>query len=176
MYNSLKTADRRAKRTKMWDSRYCRTPMQGTFDVRILAFRLRTFGALCKFSNFYDFQNSTPLSFFHPISTKLYDKYDNHGGIWLFGVLPKTKILTWESMGKPKMWNIFKTAHRRAKWTKMWQSGSYSVYIQGTFDARSLQFGLGSFGALCKISDSTIFETLLQQFSSDIKQTSYKVS
>ncbi len=46
--------------------------------------------------------------------------------------------------------------------------------MQGTFDAQFLQFGLGSFGALCKISDSTIFETLLlQQLSSDFNQTSY---
>ena len=38
----------------------------------------------------------------------------------------------------------------------------------GTFDARFLEFGLGSFGALCKISNFTIFETRLRsQFSSD---------
>ena len=30
----------------------------------------------------------------------------------------------------------------------------------GTFDARFLEFGLGTFGAVCKISDPTIFETL----------------
>ena len=40
-----------------------------------------------------------------------------------------------------------------------------------------LEFGLGLFGALCKISDSTIFERLLlQQFLSNFNQTSYKVS
>ena len=30
------------------------------------------------------------------------------------------------------------------------------IYMEGTFDARFLEFGLGSFGALCKISDSMI--------------------
>ena len=34
------------------------------------------------------------------------------------------EILTWESVGKPKMSNISKTANRRAKWTKMWDSGT----------------------------------------------------
>ena len=79
--------------------------------------------------------------------------------------------------GKPKMWNISKTADCRAKRTNIWVSGYYSVYIYGTFDARFLELGLGSFTALCKIFDSTIFETqLLQQFSSDFNQTSYKLS
>ena len=66
------------------------------------------------------------------------------------------EILTWESMGKPKMWNISKTANRRAKRTKIWDWESYSAYMEGTFDARFLEFGLGSFGALCKISNFTI--------------------
>ena len=71
-------------------------------------------------------------------------------------------------MGKPKIWNISKTANRRAKRTKIWDSGFYGAYMKGTFDARFLEFGLGSFGALCKISNFTIFETpLLSQFSSD---------
>ncbi len=71
-------------------------------------------------------------------------------------------------MGKPKMWNISKMANRRAKRTKVWNSGYYSVYVEGTFDARFLEFGLGSFSALCKISNFTIFKTqLLSQFSSD---------
>ncbi len=40
------------------------------------------------------------------------------------------------------------------------------------FDARFFEFSLGSFSALCKISDSTIFETLhLQDFSSNSIQT-----
>ncbi len=67
------------------------------------------------------------------------------------------KILTWESMGKPKMWNISKTAIRRAKRTKIWDSACHSAYVEGTFDARFLEFGLGSFGALCKISNFTQF-------------------
>ena len=36
--------------------------------------------------------------------------------IWHF------EILTWESIGKPKMWNISKTSDRRAKRTKIWDS------------------------------------------------------
>ncbi len=64
-------------------------------------------------------------------------------------------------MGKPKMWNISKTADHRAKRTEIWDSGYYNAYIWGTFDARFLGCGLGSFGTLCKISDCTIFETLL---------------
>ena len=39
------------------------------------------------------------------------------------------EILTWESMGKSKMWNISKTADRRAKLTKIWDSGYYSAYM-----------------------------------------------
>ncbi len=74
------------------------------------------------------------------------------------------------------MWNISKTADRRVKRTKIWDLEYYSVHIHvyGTFDAQCLEFGLGSFGAVGKIP---IFETLLlQQFSLDFNQTSYKVS
>ena len=60
------------------------------------------------------------------------------------------------------MWNISKTDNRRPKRTKIWDSGFYYAYMEGTFDARFLLFGLGSFGALCKISNFTIvFKTLL---------------
>ena len=61
-------------------------------------------------------------------------------------------------MGKPKMWNISKTADRRAKWTKIWVSGYYSAHSEGTFHARFLEFVLGSFGAFCKISNFTILK------------------
>ena len=71
------------------------------------------------------------------------------------------ETLTWESMGKPKIWYISKRDNRRAKRTNIWDSGSFSAYMEGTFDVRFLEFGLGSFGALCKIFDSTIFKTLL---------------
>ncbi len=39
------------------------------------------------------------------------------------------EIVTWESMGKPKVWNISKTANRRAKRTKMWDSWYYSAHM-----------------------------------------------
>ncbi len=75
------------------------------------------------------------------------------------------------------MWNISKTVDRRAKRTQIWDSGYHSAHMWGTFDARFLEFGLGSFGALCTICDSAIFETLLlQEILSDFNQTSYKVS
>ena len=84
------------------------------------------------------------------------------------------------------MWNILKTADDRAKRTKFGTRdptmhicsvllipNNAHTYMRRTFDARWLEFGLGSFGELCKISDSTIFETLLlQQFSSEFNQTS----
>ncbi len=40
------------------------------------------------------------------------------------------------------MRNISKTDNRRAKRMKLWDSGFYSAYMEGTFDARFLQFGL----------------------------------
>ncbi len=55
------------------------------------------------------------------------------------------------------MWNILKTADRRVKETKIWDSGYYSAHRQGTFDARFFEFGLGSFSALYKISNFTNF-------------------
>ncbi len=69
------------------------------------------------------------------------------GSYGYFGNLPKITIGV---NGKPKMWNISKTANRRAKRTKIWDSGYYSAHTYGTFDAWFLEFDLGSFGALCK--------------------------
>ncbi len=45
-------------------------------------------------------------------------------------------------MGKPKMWNISKTAddHRSLKWTKIWDSGYYST-VKVTFDAQFSELG-----------------------------------
>ncbi len=39
------------------------------------------------------------------------------------------EILTWESMGKPKMLNISKMANRIAKRIKIWDSGYYNAYM-----------------------------------------------
>ena len=52
-------------------------------------------------------------------------------------------------------------AGHRAKQMKIWDSRYHSAHMQSAFDARFLEFGLGSFCALCKIFDSTFFETLL---------------
>ncbi len=66
------------------------------------------------------------------------------------------------------MWNISKTADRRAKRTKKCDSGYYGTHMEVTVDALFLEFGLGSFSALYKISNFTIFKTLvLSKFSSD---------
>ncbi len=64
------------------------------------------------------------------------------------------------------MCNILKTVDRRAQRTKIWDSGYYSAHVEDTFDALFLEFGLGSFSALCKIADVKIFKRLLlPQFS-----------
>ena len=68
-------------------------------------------------------------------------------------------ILTLESMGKPKMWNILKRLIVEQN-GQIWDSGSCSPYMEGTFDAQFPEFGLGSFGAVLK-------SLLLSQFSSD---------
>ena len=62
--------------------------------------------------------------------------------LWYF------EILTLESMGKPKMWNISKTDDHRTKRIKIWDSGYYSTHMEITFDAGFLECGLRSFGAL----------------------------
>ncbi len=108
------------------------------------------------------------------MSAKLYEDIGYHGRIQtitFLGNRPGFKkmwhfeILTWESMGKPKMWNISKKSNRRAKGTKKWDSMYYISHMEGTVDARFLEFGLGSFGALCKIFNFPIFKTLfLSQF------------
>ncbi len=123
---------------------------------------------------------------FHPIWVKIYEKYGSHGEYKVMGILAicqkiKNFVSLWNFSigvhGKPKMLNISETADRRAKRTKSWDSGYYSAHIYGVFYARFLEFILGSFSALCKIFNSTIFETLLlQQFSSNFNRTSYKVS
>ncbi len=49
MCNILKTADRAAKRMKIWDSWSYKLNLWGTYHVRFFEFSLRSFGALCKF-------------------------------------------------------------------------------------------------------------------------------
>ncbi len=39
-------------------------------------------------------------------------------------------MLTWESMGKPKMWDISKRVDRRAKRTHIWES-DYNITFVG---------------------------------------------
>ncbi len=72
------------------------------------------------------------------------------------------------------MCNILKTADRRVKGNEIWNLRSYfdMLHMLGTFHVRFFEFSLGSFGALCKISDVKIFKgLLLTQFSFSSKQT-----
>ncbi len=79
--------------------------------------------------------------------------------IWHF------EILTRESIGKPKMLKISKMANHRAKRMKIWDSGSYSAYMEGTFVPDSLNLVLSHSVHFAKF---LIFKTpLLSQFSSD---------
>ena len=70
---------------------------------------------------------------FRPMSAKFYEGISYYGGIQditFLGNRPSSKhfVALWNiNMGKPKMWNILKTADRRAKRTKMWDSGPYSA-------------------------------------------------
>ncbi len=76
-------------------------------------------------------ENSKRYSYsFHQISAKLYEDIGCHGGIQAItslGNRPSSKMLwhfeisTWENC---KMCNILKTAHRRVKRMKIWDSQS----------------------------------------------------
>ncbi len=78
-------------------------------------------------------------------------------------------------MGKPKQWNISKTVDRRAKRTKFWDSGYYSTHMEVTFNARFLEFGLASFGVLCKIFNFTILKLCSSPNFHPICQSSIKL-
>ncbi len=79
--------------------------------------------------------------------------------------------------GKTKNVEYLENSDRRAKGTRICASGYQSAHSEGTFHARFQEFGLGSFGAFCKISNFTILKILLlSQFLSDFIQTLYKVS
>ena len=104
---------------------------------------------------------------FHSMSAKLYEDIGYRGEyrpLLFLAVAQVLKILwhfetlTRESMEKSEMWTILKTADRRAKRTKIWGSGYYSVDAKGTFDARFLEFGLGSFGALSNFAIFNVFQ------------------
>ncbi len=74
-------------------------------------------------------------------------------------------------MGKPKMWNtgILKMANRRAKRTKIWDSGYYSVPICRVIlmpDPLSLVWGHSMYFAKFPILQWILKTLLLSQFSS----------
>ncbi len=68
---------------------------------------------------------------------------------------------------------MLKTVDRRAKRMKICDSSwlSYVLHMLGAFNVWFFEFSLGSFLALCKISDVKIFKRLLlAQFSSNFNQ------
>ena len=88
------------------------------------------------------------------ITSKLYEEIAYHRGIQAITFLDSQpsltnwiwhfESLTWESMGKSKMWNFWKTADSRAKRTKLWVWTHYTVHIQRVLlmpDSLSLVWG-----------------------------------
>ncbi len=76
----LKTADHRAKRMNIWDSR-CSAYVRH-FSCLILWVQFGSFSALCKISRCSDqFSKGNSSPSFLPISTKLYGTYGNWGRI-----------------------------------------------------------------------------------------------
>ena len=70
---------------------------------------------------------------FHPISTKLYEGFGDHGGIQAITNLSAQvlKMLCTSSQWEnPKMCNILKTADSRAKQMKIWDSQYYKLHVE----------------------------------------------
>ncbi len=87
-----------AKRTEIWNSQQSYELVlhkYGTFYVWFFEFSLGSLhsGALCKISDVRIFKSLYSSPSFHPISTKLYKRYGNQGGIQtaFFGNLPNFK-------------------------------------------------------------------------------------
>ncbi len=91
---------------------------------------------------------------FHPMSAKLYDgiglEWWNAGYyffvvaiVQLLNILWHFQILTWDSIGKPKMYHISKTTDPRTKRTKIWDSAFCSAHTRVLFmpDCLSLVWG-----------------------------------
>ena len=116
----------------------------GTLDARFLEFGWGSFSPIWQNFRFYDFQNASSPTIFigsHPNFMRtlltmgecrlLLFLTIGHvlQNLWHF------EMLTLESVGKPKMWSISKTADRRAKQTNIWDSGYYNTHMGVTFDA-----------------------------------------
>ncbi len=70
------------------------------------------------------------------MAAKLYGNVGYRGGIQAITFLGNQRsfknfmaLFTLESMGKPKMWTILKTADHRVKQMEIWDSGYYIAYI-----------------------------------------------
>ncbi len=165
MYNILKRADRRAKRTKVWDS-------GTTDDAWFIEFGLGSLGALCKISNFMIFKTLFLSQFLSDFKQML--------AMTFIGNLPKITNNMALKIWHPKMCNILKMTNRRVK--RMKNLGLVvlctvlSGYV-GYFSCLILWVQLRSFGALCKRPDVNIFKRLLlPQFSFNFIQSLYRES
>ncbi len=81
------------------------------------------------------------------------------------------EILTWESMGKPKMWIISKTAYRRVKWPKFGSRGTTVNMYSDIWKVLWCLIPWVWFGAiLCTMQNFQFYNfltLLLSQFSSN---------
>ncbi len=84
-----------------------------------------------------------------------------------FGFLANFSVLfgrlTWEPMGNYNKCDIMETASRRAKLTKIWDSGISVTHMWGTFDLVVFKLILGSFGAL--VSKWPVYRNQLVQWN-----------
>ncbi len=117
------------------------------------------------------------------IPSKLYEDIAYHKGMQTITFLAIVQILqnvwhfeilTWESMGKPKLWNISKTrwADRRANKQKFGTRGTtvHMWRVLLVFDCLSLVWGHSAHFAKFPVSH------FLKLYSSNFIQTLYKVS
>ncbi len=90
----------------------------------------------------WKFQNATPPAIFIWCEPNFMRTLATMNTGYYFSFKYFVPLLTWESVGKPKMWNISKTADRRVKWPNIWESGFYSADMYSTFHAPFFEFGL----------------------------------
>ena len=109
-----------------------------------------SFGALCQ---------NWPLASKRATVEQNGVKFGSRGHIWgTFDLLPVKVILG--SFGALLSKSEFCIVVN-GKMTEIWDSGVLAQCVWGTFDLPACKVILGSFGALSKISDVTLFETLL---------------
>ena len=124
------------------------------------------------------------LPFFNQMCSKRYEGIAYHEGIWIVMSIGNQPSFT-KSMA---LWNYNlgikgKIPRYGISWKKLIAEQNRrnlrltvpGLHMLDIFPVRLLEFGLGSFGALCKISDVYIFKRLLlPQFSHSFNQTIWK--